>query len=210
MINIIDILIDEVDKGLKYSTQNYQLNNRDYPAKDIEDSKLTELEKHHSAGLMRVNHAGEVCAQALYRGQALTAQLDDVKEKMNEAALEELDHLAWCNKRLEELGQKPSVLNPLWYGMSFTLGAMAGLAGDKWSLGFVEETEEQVVKHLDGHMKNVSTNDNKTKAVMKQMREDEEAHGLAAREAGAADLPEEIKEVMSVVAKIMTSTSYQI
>ena len=129
---------------------------------------------------------------------------------MNEAASEELDHLAWCNKRLEELGQKPSVLNPLWYGMSFTLGAMAGLAGDKWSLGFVEETEEQVVKHLDGHMKNVSTNDNKTKAVMKQMREDEEAHGLAAREAGAADLPEEIKEVMSAVAKIMTSTSYQI
>ena len=210
MINIIDILIDEVDKGLKYSTQNYQLNNRDYPAKDIEDSKLTELEKHHSAGLMRVNHSGEVCAQALYRGQALTAQLDDVKEKMNEAASEELDHLAWCNKRLEELGQKPSVLNPLWYGMSFTLGAMAGLAGDKWSLGFVEETEKQVVKHLDGHMKNVSTNDNKTKAVMKKMREDEEAHGLAAREAGAADLPEEIKEVMSAVAKIMTSTSYQI
>lgn len=210
MINIIDILIDEVDKGLKYSTQNYQLNNRDYPAKDIEDSKLTELEKHHSAGLMRVNHAGEVCAQALYRGQALTAQLDDVKEKMNEAALEELDHLAWCNKRLEELGQEPSVLNPLWYGMSFTLGAVAGLAGDKWSLGFVEETEEQVVKHLDGHMKNVSKNDNKTKAVMKQMREDEEAHGLTAREAGAADLPEEIKEVMSAVAKIMTSTSYHI
>ena len=210
MINIIDILIDEVDKGLKYSTENYQSTNRDYPAKDIEGSKLTELEKHHSAGLMRVNHAGEVCAQALYRGQALTAQLDDVKEKMNEAALEELDHLAWCNKRLEELGQEPSVLNPLWYGMSFTLGAVAGLAGDKWSLGFVEETEEQVVKHLDGHMKNVSKNDNKTKAVMKQMREDEEAHGLAAREAGAADLPEEIKEVMSAVAKIMTSTSYQI
>mgnify|MGYP001162461593 FL=1 len=210
MINIIDILIDEVDKGLKYSTENYQSTNRDYPAKDIEGSKLTELEKHHSAGLMRVNHAGEVCAQALYRGQALTAQLDDVKEKMNEAALEELDHLAWCNKRLEELGQEPSVLNPLWYGMSFTLGAVAGLAGDKWSLGFVEETEEQVVKHLDGHMKNVSKNDNKTKAVMKQMREDEEAHGLTAREAGAADLPEEIKEVMSAVAKIMTSTSYHI
>ena len=210
MNNIIDILIDEIDKGLKYSTQNYQLNKRDYPAKDIEDSNLTELEKHHSAGLMRVNHAGEVCAQALYRGQALTAQLNDVKDKMNESASEELDHLAWCNKRLEELDQKPSVLNPLWYGMSFTLGAVAGLAGDKWSLGFVEETEEQVVKHLDGHMQNVSSNDNKTKAIMKQMREDEEAHGLAAQEAGAAELPAELKEVMSTVAKIMTSTSYKI
>ncbi len=153
MTNIVDILIEEVDKGLKYSTQNYQLNKRDYPAKDLEDSDLTELEKYHSAGLMRVNHSGEVCAQALYRGQALTAQLNDVKEKMNEAASEELDHLAWCNKRLEELNQRPSILNPLWYGMSFTLGAVAGLAGDKWSLGFVEETEEQVVKHLDGHMK---------------------------------------------------------
>ena len=210
MTNIVDILIEEVDKGLKYSTQNYQLNKRDYPAKNLEDSDLTELEKYHSAGLMRVNHSGEVCAQALYRGQALTAQLNDVKEKMNEAASEELDHLAWCNKRLEELNQRPSILNPLWYGMSFTLGAVAGLAGDKWSLGFVEETEEQVVKHLDGHMKKVSSKDNKTKVIMKQMREDEEAHALAAQKAGAAELPEEVKEIMSAVAKVMTTTSYQI
>ena len=210
MTNIVDILIKEVDKGLKYSTQNYQLNKRDYPAKGLDDSDLTELEKHHSAGLMRVNHSGEVCAQALYRGQALTAELNDVKEKMNEAASEELDHLAWCNKRLEELNQRPSILNPLWYGMSFTLGAVAGLAGDKWSLGFVEETEEQVVKHLDGHMKKVSSKDNKTKAIMKKMREDEEAHGLAAQKAGAAELPEEVKEIMSAVAKVMTTTSYQI
>lgn len=210
MTNIVDIFIEEVDKGLKYSTQNYQLNKRDYPAKNLEDSDLTELEKYHSAGLMRVNHSGEVCAQALYRGQALTAQLNDVKEKMNEAASEELDHLAWCNKRLEELNQRPSILNPLWYGMSFTLGAVAGLAGDKWSLGFVEETEEQVVKHLDGHMKKVSSKDNKTKVIMKQMREDEEAHALAAQKAGAAELPEEVKKIMSAVAKVMTSTSYQI
>ena len=210
MTNIVDILIEEVDKGLKYSTQNYQLNKRDYPAQGLDDSDLTELEKYHSAGLMRVNHSGEVCAQALYRGQALTAELNDVKEKMNEAASEELDHLAWCNKRLEELNQSPSILNPLWYGMSFTLGAVAGLAGDKWSLGFVEETEEQVVKHLDGHMKKVSSKDNKTKAIMKKMREDEEAHGLAAQKAGAAELPEEVKEIMSAVAKVMTTTSYQI
>ena len=210
MTNIVDIFIEEVDKGLKYSTQNYQLNKRDYPAKNLEDSDLTELEKYHSAGLMRVNHSGEVCAQALYRGQALTAQLNDVKEKMNEAASEELDHLAWCNKRLEELNQRPSILNPLWYGMSFTLGAVAGLAGDKWSLGFVEETEEQVVKHLDGHMKKISSKDNKTKVIMKQMREDEEAHALAAQKAGAAELPEEVKKIMSAVAKVMTSTSYQI
>jgi len=210
MNDILDILIQEIDKGLKYSTQNFQTKNREYPAKEIEDSSLTELEKYHSAGLMRVNHSGEVCAQALYRGQALTANLENIKEKMNKAALEELDHLAWCNMRLEELDEKPSVLNPLWYGMSFTLGALAGLAGDKWSLGFVEETEGQVVKHLEEHMDKVSAKDKKTKAIMEQMRIDEEAHGQEAKDAGAAELPDEVKELMSVVAKVMTTSSYQI
>ena len=209
-MNLIDLLINEVDKGLKYSTQNYQTESRPYPADKIEQDSLNEFEKNHSAGLMRVNHSGEVCAQALYRGQALTAKLVDTRAKMEQAASEELDHLSWCNKRLEELNNKPSLLNPIWYGMSFSIGALAGLIGDNWSLGFVHETEEQVVKHLDGHLDKLSKKDLKTKAVVEQMRIDEEQHSHDALEAGAEILPDEIKNLMSKVAKIMTSSSYHI
>ena len=209
-MNLIDLLINEVDKGLKYSTQNYQTESRPYPADKIEQDSLNEFEKNHSAGLMRVNHSGEVCAQALYRGQALTAKLGDTRTKMEQAASEELDHLSWCNKRLEELNNKPSLLNPIWYGMSFSIGAVAGLIGDNWSLGFVHETEEQVVKHLDGHLDKLSKKDLKTKAVIEQMRIDEEKHSYDALEAGAEILPDEIKSLMSKVAKVMTSSSYRI
>ncbi len=209
-MNLIDILINEVDKGLKYSTQNYQTKSRPYPADKIEQDSLNEFEKNHSAGLMRVNHSGEVCAQALYRGQALTAKLVDTRAKMEQAASEELDHLSWCNKRLEELNDKPSVLNPIWYGMSFSMGAVAGLIGDNWSLGFVHETEEQVVKHLDGHLDKLSKKDFKTKAIIEQMRIDEEQHSHDALEAGAEILPDEIKNLMSKVAKVMTKSSYHI
>ena len=209
-MNLIDLVINEVDKGLKYSTQNYQTESRPYPADKIEQDPLNELERNHSAGLMRVNHSGEVCAQALYRGQALTAKLGDTRTKMEQAASEELDHLSWCNKRLEELNNKPSVLNPIWYGMSFSIGALAGLVGDKWSLGFVHETEEQVVKHLDGHLDKLSKKDLKTKVVIEQMRIDEEQHSHDALEAGAEILPDEIKDLMSKVAKIMTNSSYHI
>jgi len=203
-------VINEVDKGLKYSTQNYQTESRPYPADKIEQDSLNESEKNHSAGLMRVNHSGEVCAQALYRGQALTAKLGDTRTKMEQAASEELDHLSWCNKRLEELNNKPSVLNPVWYGMSFSIGAVAGLIGDNWSLGFVHETEEQVVKHLDGHLDKLSKKDLRTKAVIEQMRIDEEQHSHDALEAGAEILPDEIKDLMSKVAKVMTNSSYHI
>ena len=209
-MNLIDLVINEVDKGLKYSTQNYQTESRPYPADKIEQDPLNELERNHSAGLMRVNHSGEVCAQALYRGQALTAKLGDTRTKMEQAASEELDHLSWCNKRLEELNNKPSVLNPIWDGMSFSIGALAGLVGDKWSLGFVHETEEQVVKHLDGHLDNLSKKDLKTKVVIEQMRIDEEQHSHDALEAGAEILPDEIKDLMSKVAKVMTNSSYHI
>ena len=209
-MNLIDLVINEVDKGLKYSTQNYQTESRPYPADKIEQDPLNELERNHSAGLMRVNHSGEVCAQALYRGQALTAKLGDTRTKMEQAASEELDHLSWCNKRLEELNNKPSVLNPIWYGMSFSIGAVAGLIGDNWSLGFVHETEEQVVKHLDGHLDKLSKKDLKTKAVIEQMRIDEEQHSHDALEAGAEILPDEIKDLMSKVAKVMTNSSYHI
>ena len=209
-MNLIDLLINEVDKGLKYSTQNYQTESRPYPADNIEQDSLNEFEKNHSAGLMRVNHSGEVCAQALYRGQALTAKLGDTRTKMEQAASEELDHLSWCNKRLEDLNNKPSLLNPIWYGMSFSIGAVAGLIGDKWSLGFVHEIEEQVVKHLDGHLDKLSKKDLKTKAVIEQMRIDEEQHSHDALEAGAEILPDEIKNLMSKFAKVMTNSSYHI
>ena len=209
-MNLIDLVINEVDKGLKYSTQNYQTESRPYPADKIEQDPLNELERNHSAGLMRVNHSGEVCAQALYRGQALTAKLGDTRTKMEQAASEELDHLSWCNKRLEELNNKPSVLNPIWYGMSFSIGAVAGLIGDNWSLGLVHETEEQVVKHLDGHLDKLSKKDLKTKVVIEQMRIDEEQHSHDALEAGAEILPDEIKDLMSKVAKVMTNSSYRI
>ena len=209
-MSFIDLLINEVDKGLKYSTQNYQTDRRPYPAEKVEQGSLNEFEKNHSAGLMRVNHSGEVCAQALYRGQAITAKLVDTKDKMEQAASEELDHLSWCNKRLEELDSKPSLLNPIWYCMSFSIGAIAGLIGDKWSLGFVHETEEQVVKHLDGHLDKLSDKDLKTRSVIEQMRIDEERHSQDALEAGAEILPNEIKRLMSKVAKVMTDSSYHI
>ncbi len=209
-MSFIDLLINEVDKGLKYSTQNYQTDRRPYPAEKVEQGSLNEFEKNHSAGLMRVNHSGEVCAQALYRGQAITAKLIDTKAKMEQAASEELDHLSWCNKRLEELDSKPSLLNPIWYCMSFSIGAIAGLIGDKWSLGFVHETEEQVVKHLDGHLDKLSDKDQKTRSVIKQMRIDEEKHSQDALDAGAEILPNEIKGLMSKVAKVMTDSSYHI
>ena len=209
MKNFLDDLIIELDKGIKSSSYNIQEYVRSY-AESIREVELNEFEKNHSAGLMRVNQAGEVCAQALYRGQSLTAELKITQDQLKEAAEEEMDHLAWCNRRLNELGDKPSVLNPLWYFMSFSIGALTGLAGDKWSLGFVEETERQVVAHLDSHLDEISDNDKKTKTVINKMRDDEDAHARRAKESGASELPNEIKTGMSWVARLMTSTSYYI
>ncbi|RZO95038.1 MAG: 2-polyprenyl-3-methyl-6-methoxy-1,4-benzoquinone monooxygenase [Gammaproteobacteria bacterium] len=209
-MSLIDQIISEVDKGLKYSSHNYQKESREYPAHGINEDNLNEIERNHSANLMRVNHSGEVAAQGLYRGQALTARLEGTREKMDQAAKEELDHLSWCNKRLEELNEKPSLLSPAWYALSFGMGAIAGLAGDKWSLGFVHETEEQVVKHLESHLNNLSKDDKKTIAVLEQMKEDESKHSEEALESGAENLPEGIKILMSVVAKVMTKTSYYV
>ena len=209
-MSLIDQIISEVDKGLRYSSQNYQKESRVYPAHGINEDNLNEIERNHSANLMRVNHSGEVAAQGLYRGQALTARLEGTREKMDHAAQEELDHLSWCNKRLEELNEKPSLLSPAWYALSFGMGAIAGLAGDKWSLGFVHETEEQVVKHLESHLNNLSKDDKKTIALLEQMKEDESKHSEEALESGAENLPEGIKILMSVVAKVMTKTSYYV
>ena len=207
-MDLVDKIIKEIDQGLKFSLQNYQKQSREYSAKGIEDDSLNEIDRSISASLMRINHAGEVSAQGLYRGQALTARLEGTREKMDEAAQEELDHLAWCNKRLEELHEKPSILNPLWYGLSFTMGAIAGLAGDKWSLGFVHETEEQVVRHLESHLDLLPEDDKKTSAILEQMAIDEAHHSEEALESGAAELPDGVKKLMGVIAKVMTKTSY--
>ena len=210
MKNFLDDFIIELDKGIKSSFSNIQKYQRNYPAESTEEVELNEFEKNHSAGLMRVNHSGEVCAQALYLGQSLTAEYKETRDKMKQAADEEMDHLAWCNRRLNELEDSPSVLNPLWYAMSFSIGALTGLTGDKWSLGVVEETEKQVVSHLDSHLNKISDKDIKTKTVIRKMREDEDSHAKQAKEFGASELPNEVKTGMSWIARLMTSTSYYI
>ena len=209
-MNFVDQIISEIDKGIKFSLDNYQKEDRQYPASNIPEDDLNEFDRNNSANLMRVNHSGEVAAQGLYRGQALTARLEGTREKMDHAALEELDHLSWCNKRLEELNDKPSLLNPFWYGLSFGMGAIAGAAGDKWSLGFVHETEEQVVIHLEEHLEKLSNKDKKTIAILEQMRIDEAQHSEEALESGAEILPEGVKKIMSLIAKVMTKSSYYV
>ena len=209
-MNFVDQIISEIDKGIKFSLDNYQKENRQYPASKIPEDNLREFDRNNSANLMRVNHSGEVAAQGLYRGQALTARLEGTREKMDHAAIEELDHLSWCNKRLEELNDKPSILNPIWYGLSFSMGAIAGAAGDKWSLGFVHETEEQVVIHLEEHLEKLSNEDKRTIAILEQMRIDEAQHSEEALESGAEILPEGVKKIMSLIAKVMTKSSYYV
>lgn len=209
--NFFDTLISEVDNALRtLLPPETRIGTRSSPATEIKDNPLSAKEKRHVAGLMRVNHAGEVCAQALYQGQALTAQLTHIKKQMSDAAAEEVDHLAWCETRLHELGSKPSRLNPIWYGGSIVLGALAGCAGDKVSLGFVAETERQVTAHLRHHLQKLPTNDKKSQAILAQMQEDEEQHADAAVAAGAIELPYPMKQLMGTVSKLMTKSSYYI
>lgn len=207
--NHIESLINQVDSALRtLLPPKHRAPNRISPAKKIPEPALSESEKKHCAGLMRVNHAGEVCAQALYQGQALTAKLTHVKQQMNRAAAEETDHLAWCEQRLQELNSNPSKLNPLWYTGSVIIGALAGLAGDKVSLGFVAETEHQVSAHLQKHLQKLPLQDNKTRAILERMQDDEEHHAQEAINAGAVELPYLVKQMMSAVSKLMTKTSY--
>ena len=172
--------------------------------------ELDPAARRHAAGLMRVNHAGEVAAQALYRGHALVARDSAVREHMLTAAEEERDHLVWCEERLKELGEGPSKLDPLWYAGSFAIGALAGLAGDRWSLGFVEETEKQVSEHLRSHLDKLPEEDTRSRAIVEEMRRDEERHGRDAVEAGARPLPRPVQELMRGVARIMTRSAYWI
>ncbi|MGH8494495.1 MAG: 2-polyprenyl-3-methyl-6-methoxy-1,4-benzoquinone monooxygenase [Moraxellaceae bacterium] len=208
--SLIDRFINNADRALRTVAPNAVQAQRTNPAATHFESALSEEERRHAAGLMRVNHTGEVCAQALYQGQALTARLPDVRAEMEQAAKEEEDHLAWCQERVNELGSHTSHLNPLWYAMSFGIGAAAGLAGDKWSLGFVAETEKQVCAHLEGHMSRVPVQDEKTRAIIQQMHHDEAEHMQMALKAGAAELPPPVKQLMAVVAKLMTSAAYKI
>ena len=205
-----DKFLMHLDTGLRTVLGRPQTTERPNPAEDIEDAELTESEKDLAGRLMRINHAGEVAAQGLYEGQSLTARLPEVRDKMERAAMEENDHLAWCESRLNELGTHKSVLNPLWYGGSLVIGALAGLAGDKWSLGFVTETENQVVRHLDSHLAQISEKDNKSRAILEQMKEDEGHHATAALHAGGAELPGPIKKFMGLTSKVMTRTAYRL
>lgn len=180
------------------------------PAAAIPNPELSETERRHAAGLMRVNHSGEVCAQALYQGQALTARLPEVRQEMEQAASEETDHLSWCENRLNALGSTTSLLNPLWYGASFSLGAVAGLVSDRLSLGFVAATEQQVCEHLRTHLAALPKPDSASRAVVGQMLEDEGRHAQKALAAGGIAFPASVKGLMSLVARVMTRASYRI
>ena len=203
-----DKFLMHLDTGLRTVFGRPHVTERPNPAEQVEEAELTQAEKELGGRLMRINHAGEVAAQGLYEGQALTARLPEVRDKMERAAMEENDHLAWCESRINELGSHKSLLNPLWYGGSLAIGAIAGLAGDKWSLGFVTETERQVVRHLDTHLAQLSEKDQKSRAILEQMKEDEGHHATTALHAGGAELPTPIKKFMALTSKVMTKTAF--
>ena len=207
-ISAIDKCLGIADNALRTLFGGYPLTHRKNPSININETDLTGDEIKHAAGLMRINHCGEVCAQALYQGQALTAKLPEVREKMEQAAAEENDHLQWCSDRLNQLDSRTSFLNPIWYVSSFSIGAIAGFLGDKWSLGFVAETEHQVVRHLQSHLDELPANDNKSRAIIEQMKKDELHHATVAIEAGGAELPLPVKIAMQAMAKVMTKSVY--
>ena len=209
-LSSLDKILIQCDQALRTCIPGANKAVRTSPAEKLEEQVLSESEKQHVSGLMRINHTGEVCAQALYAGQALTARSKSTVESMNQAAAEEIDHLAWCDERLTQLDSRPSFLNPIFYGLSYTLGAAAGLAGDKWSLGFVAETEEQVSNHLKSHLLEIPEADPKTKAILEQMIVDEERHGETAKESGGVELPGPIQLAMKMMAKVMKNTTYRI
>ncbi len=182
---------------------------RPYPGTSTSD-RLGAREMEHSAAYMRVNHVGEVCAQALYQSQALTTRDPAIRKRMNDAAKEERDHLAWCEQRLKELNGRKSLLNPLWYGSSFAIGAVAGLAGDRWSLGFLAETEKQVIQHLETHLCQLPEKDIRSREVVIQMQIDESRHARQAVESGATDLPQPVRKVMKCLARVMTTVAYRL
>ena len=209
-LSFTDRLLNELQHGLGSSHLRPPAAARAYPAEGVEAGELSAQEQAQVAALMRVNNAGEVAAQGLYRGQAMTARAQALGAAMNEAAEEENEHLNWCQRRLSELNQPRSLLDGVWYWGSFTIGALAGAAGDKWSLGFVKETEQQVCAHLDRHLQRLPEQDQRSRSIIEAMREDELRHAVNAEQAGAAELPRVIKSAMTLVSKIMTFTAYRI
>jgi 3-demethoxyubiquinol 3-hydroxylase len=203
----LDRLLELADSGLRASFGRPPAS-RPTPGNPASAHALDERSRRHVAGLMRVNHAGEVAAQGLYHGQALTARSEAVRASLRRAADEEGDHLAWCHDRLEELGSRTSLLNPVWYAGSVAFGAIAGLLGDRVSLGFMAETERQVEGHLEGHLARLPQDDLRSRAIVEQMKSDEIAHGRTAREAGGDELPAPVPQLMRMTARIMTGTAY--
>ncbi|MFN8769642.1 MAG: 2-polyprenyl-3-methyl-6-methoxy-1,4-benzoquinone monooxygenase [Neisseriaceae bacterium] len=206
---MLDNLIIEFDKALK-TLFSEPVSVRTHPDSLIEESDLSESDKKHAISLMRVNHCGEVCAQALYQGQAITTSDKSTKIAFKKAADEETEHLAWTKHRITELGGRTSILNPLFYFGSLTIGITAGIMGDKWNLGFLEETERQVEAHLESHLDKINPEDSKSMAILQQMKEDEIKHAEMAHNYGAAQLPRPIKLLMTAFSKIMTKTTYYI
>ncbi len=209
MSSKLDALIVEFDTGLRTLLAKPR-SVRPHPDENTAENPLTAAEKKHVSALMRINHTGEVCAQALYSGQALTAKHTATHSAMQQAAREETEHLAWCESRISQLGGRTSVLNPLFYAGSFTLGAIAGALGDHWSLGFLEETEKQVGAHLASHLTQLPDTDEKTRKIIEQMQVDEAHHAHEAHELGAAELPAPAKFLMQQISKLMTKTTYHL
>jgi ubiquinone biosynthesis monooxygenase Coq7 len=209
-LTALDHLIGQLDQALHTVFGPAPTPGRASPATGKAGAELSVTERELSGRLMRINHSGEICAQALYQGQAATARLPEVRGKMEQAAQEENDHLAWTEERIRELGGHTSYLNPLWYAGSFAIGALTGIIGDKWSLGFVAETERQVVRHLEGHLQQLPAEDRKSRTILEQMRDDEGRHATVAIESGGAELPEPVRQAMRCSSKIMTHTAYWI
>ncbi|MBX3708457.1 MAG: 2-polyprenyl-3-methyl-6-methoxy-1,4-benzoquinone monooxygenase [Gammaproteobacteria bacterium] len=206
----LDKLCLGVDQVVRALMDTAKTTGAEYPGKNTREEDLSEEQRKHSAGLMRVNHTGEICAQALYHGQGVVSRSTDVQEKMHQAAIEEGDHLAWCRRRLDELSSHPSYLNPLWYAGSFCIGMIAGTIGDKWSLGFVAETERQVIKHLEKHLHSLPIQDQRSYKILEMMEIDEAKHRDEAIALGAKELPNFIKKSMALTSKVMVKTAYWI
>ncbi|WP_039916504.1 2-polyprenyl-3-methyl-6-methoxy-1,4-benzoquinone monooxygenase [Cellvibrio mixtus] len=210
-LSLIDNFIINADRALRTLAAGGDMTcERPSPARPLDEADLSDSERKQAAALMRVNHTGEVCAQALYQGQALTAKLPQVRKEMEHAAEEEIDHLVWCQERIDALGSHTSYLNPVWYGLSFAIGAGAGLVSDRVSLGFVAATEDQVCKHLESHLEQLPITDLRSRAVVEQMLEDEARHADMALSAGGYNFPTPVKGIMTLVSKAMTQTSYYI
>jgi ubiquinone biosynthesis monooxygenase Coq7 len=208
----LDRLLATAQRALQ-TVAGQSIAGRPYPplaAADAPSAPLSEPERRHAAALIRVDHVGEVCAQALYEAQALGARQEPVRAALERASREEIDHLAWTRKRLEDLGDRPSLLNPLWYAGAFAIGLLASRLGDRLSLGFVVETERQVEQHLLGHLDRLPAHDHASRAIVAQMREDERRHGLAAADLGGAELPAPVRFAMRMAARVMTTTAYYV